>query len=422
MVSGGALKNLFPSYNSLVLFLIILSLGIGIPVYIFPSIGYKVSLTDLVLLVAFPAVVRSPSKDFKSFLKPLLPGFTLLIGLGISVFYHSTIENPLSIANWLKVVYMYIAMYTLLKMQKQNLALIYDSFNVLLWGTILFGIIGLVLVIFEVKTPLVWENQYYFGWSNFRLSALDGHPNGAAQVIFFSWVILVFNRYYKSHMAWIHVVIFGSLLLTGSKSILIYGSILLLYRYYYTKKIRILIPVAIVFISVNLFFSHYIPVTDKNRPYIIHMYAFGEPVAKAGGYDVYSTSYTVNKKAALEIFKQSPVLGIGSSNYIPKIREMKERDMYPSSCNYMQPHSTYTGVLARFGMIGFLGLLGMIILVYREVIRLKTDGIKTTFTIIFLCFLLEACTADFEYHHSLWFFMAWLATYFERASLAYDDK
>lgn len=419
MPSTSGLKN-FDSPQWF-LFILFISISIGIPVFQLKT--FELYLTDIVFILLFPMALlqyRFGGKRLK--LNRVDAGVMIFIFfISISILLHPAAVNW-SILGLLRVTGFYITARLILnncgQRTRQTMHL---SAKWCILLTVITGLLGLIIfILFDWSNPFVLVRDYYYGLVPIQLSGLDGHPNGAAQILFVGLLIFVFTGTFikKLYQPLIWLAIIG-LILTQAKSGLLYFAVAI---WIYTagndsfRLYRLFARFASVsLIFVYLLVSHFFPVKNNisaSEKNILPAYLdTSKVIHQTSDYTIYNTHYTTNKIAAWQCFRSHPWTGIGSRAYLPYIDSLQQVGEYPLSCRFKNPHCTYTGMLAKFGWIGFLGLSVLILVLVNALMKLKASGISLLFSSLFVVLLFDAFTSDLEYHKLIWFCIAWLADY-----------
>jgi hypothetical protein len=75
------------------------------------------------------------------------------------------------------------------------------------------------------------------------------------------------------------------------------------------------------------------------------------------GYALYPSIYLDLKKMAFRAFLDSEGVGVGGGNFNQYLLVVKSEGLYPKKFTVWDSHSTYFGVLAEYGLIGFFDCL-----------------------------------------------------------------
>ncbi|MEP7323961.1 MAG: hypothetical protein ABI761_18680 [Saprospiraceae bacterium] len=411
-------KYLPASLDQAILFMIIVSMAVGYPVFESRYGGKSISLTDIIIILSSPYVFYRlfHIKDLLSWKLSRGPNI-LLISFLIPILIHVPQDGVRSLFGWMRPAGLFVTVLTLfLEDYDRQLKVIYDAFVIALFMTLFVGFISIISYAFlDTSTSGVLIRPYYFGLWPVQLAGLDGHPNGAAQFIMISaGTIWFLNK--RMSKVWIICFAIPGLIATLSKSILIYTSVALgFFRRIKPETFlsKISFWISMLFIGCYLFFAHFYPVpTDKRDLKDLNSFIIeNQPVFKAGHYAFYETIYSANKIAAIQAFTSTPVSGIGPGNYIPFIQKLKLEGKYPDNNQFLNPHCTYTSLAAKFGLIGLIGLIICIANIFKSIQRIENNQLKTLFSAVYIIFVLDAITSDLEYARLFWFFNAWLCAH-----------
>jgi hypothetical protein len=419
----------WPKWEQVILFATIVSLGIGYPFFESAFGGKSVSLTDYLVIFFLPLIGWKYRKSLVTVImsKKIVPTYIFLSSLLIPIFFHLEGDGWVSVIGWLRPCMMFVFVVLLFREYKETENTVVMASWTLGLITSTVGLLGWVAaVLLNIENPFVHIRPYYLGIIPIQLSALDGHPNGAALVLFIIITVLYFlNRDAKTNKVVIAVGILG-MILTLSKSILIYSALVCLCITRGKRYSKVLINSVGVFILIlYLIFTHALPqqvkdVHQNNASFYIYSQ---KPLVEYMGLSLVKTPYLANKIAAVQIFLEHPWTGVGPRNFVPAMEQMKLNGSYPAESIYLSPHCTYTSVLARFGLIGFLGLIYYMWWIWSSIKTVKNRTLRSLFSIVYFCFGLEAINSDLEYSHLFWFFNAWLMTcLLHQSSSSYDHE
>lgn len=124
---------------------------------------------------------------------------------------------------------------------------------------------------------------------------------------------------------------------------------------------------------------------------------------------------------ALSMFREHPFLGVGAGTFTGQYPKYVDFKIEKNSCLRMKepigyvldPHNTYTGLLAEWGIIGlsaligvFIALIRMLILSYKRNESLLSDGARFSLLAGFIGFLFNALFIDVVMMRHLWLMMA----------------
>lgn len=403
--------------------MILVSMCIGYPIFESRIGGRAVALTDLLVLLYLPVLIyrtvfRATIPALKFWFGSAILLFTFLVAILVRV----PQDGFLSVLGWCRPALLFVTIIILLTADyAQQLKVIEAAFYTILALMILACFGGLFCYfILDIPTALVMIRPYYLGFWPIQSAGLDGHPNGAAQIIFLSFWCLMWLQGRPSNQHKLTPLVWLSLLTTFSKSLLIYLSVL----FYFTKpQKKGFWLVATFLIGTYLFLSHSYPVQDTKGLQQEHeLYLIPDaPLFKVGSYTFYQTTYSANKIASWSAFRSKPVFGVGPRNYLPYVEQLQRDGLYPSVCRFLNPHCTYTSILARFGMVGFGGLIFFIVSTYYMIRSVHDPRLRTLFAGFYLVMALDAVTSDLEYHRLFWFVNAWLMVHLSAQPLLAHD-
>ncbi len=398
------------------LVVLILSLGIGIPVIDTPS--FSITLTDGLVVLFFPLVLfLSWTNGIK--IKLTVPDCGVLffvLAFSISLISHLRYGIFLSVLGLTRVVLFYVLVKLLIQLSDAfALTTILKAFTGIIYLTVGTGVLGLLLFVFGISNPFIVARDYYYGLVPLQLSGLDGHPNGAAQILFVSALIIFFTRPDENKIPWMSLLVaLTGLILTQAKSNLLYLGISISIYLHWSNvslfKRRLGFSLSSGLILVYLVISHWFPVNNQYMEARIPAYLDTSSILLKGThFTVYHTHYTTNKIAAWTCFKDYPLMGIGPRNYLPFVDSLQQAGVYPEACRFKNLHSMFTGVLAKFGLTGFLGLIVLLISVFISLPGLPDPRLKILFSGLLMVMFFDGWTADMEYSRLMWLVIAWLA-------------
>lgn len=401
------------------LMLLILSLCIGIPILNTPS--FSISLTDGLVVLLLPVVLfRIWSNGIK--MRLALPDWGIIVfvlALSISLIFHFPQGMFLSVLGLTRVVLFYVLVKFLIHLTGVSvLNIFHKAFSGIIVLTAGTGLAGMILFAAGIPNPFILVREYYYGLVPVQWSGLDGHPNGAALLIFVSALIVFYTRPDKTK--WPTVILLISLLglmFTQVKSNLLYFAVAVSVSLAWSDssrlKLRLGYALSVVLILAYLLISHWFPVRNQDleaHKDQIPIYLDTSDIALQGKtYTIYPTHYTTNKRAAWTCFRSYPWTGIGPRKYLSYVDSLQRAGAYPAACRFKSPHCMYTGILAKFGWTGFLGLIVLIISVFITLINRPASGLRVLFSGLFTVMFFDGWTADMEYSKAMWFLIAWLA-------------
>jgi hypothetical protein len=272
--------------------------------------------------------------------------------------------------------------------------------------------IGLTLLTQDINIGVfqIFYSYPYFG-DLYRLKVLTNEPVMLVSILSIPfWIITaIINGKIKTNSinkrALILLIIIIGLMLLGTygKSLPFILAILILYFNTLVKNKKIIfVSLFASFLIISSILLTHIIVTQK--PFREkEVYGLAIPFLKIDNYYLYKSWYFVQKENALKEFIEHPYFGCGGGNLLNvinlKYKKMEETISRPA----YDPLSTYTGILAEYGISGFLTLLFLMFTIYKEVVRLPdSNGLKWIFICSFSYFMLEAISTDIQNFRHLW--------------------
>jgi len=272
--------------------------------------------------------------------------------------------------------------------------------------------IGLTLLTQDINIGVfqIFYSYPYFG-DLYRLKVLTNEPVMLVSILSIPfWIITaIINGKIKTNSinkrALILLIIIIGLMLLGTygKSLPFILAILILYFNTLVKNKKIIfVSLFASFLIISSILLTHIIVTQK--PFREkEVYGLAIPFLKIDNYYLYKSWYFVQKDNALKEFIEHPYFGCGGGNLLNvinlKYKKMEETISRPA----YDPLSTYTGILAEYGISGFLTLLFLMFTIYKEVVRLPdSNGLKWIFICSFSYFMLEAISTDIQNFRHLW--------------------
>jgi len=272
--------------------------------------------------------------------------------------------------------------------------------------------IGLTLLTQDINIGVfqIFYSYPYFG-DLYRLKVLTNEPVMLVSILSIPfWIITaIINGKIKTNSinkrALILLIIIIGLMLLGTygKSLPFILAILILYFNTLVKNKKIIfVSLFASFLIISSILLTHIMVTQK--PFREkEVYGLAIPFLNIDNYYLYKSWYFVQKENALKEFIEHPYFGCGGGNLLNvinlKYKKMEETISRPA----YDPLSTYTGILAEYGISGFLTLLFLMFTIYKEVVRLPdSNSLKWIFICSFSYFMLEAISTDIQNFRHLW--------------------
>lgn len=137
-------------------------------------------------------------------------------------------------------------------------------------------------------------------------------------------------------------------------------------------------------------------------------YFSGRSIFLNKDYELLETTHFLLKEMALKAFCENQLTGIGGGNFPGYLKEQQRAGLYPANLPIYEPHSTWFGVLAEHGVIGFLAFLlflGQSIRIsFREISRHSGEerAILTGAFVFLITLFVEAFSMDVLNFRHLW--------------------
>jgi O-antigen ligase len=252
------------------------------------------------------------------------------------------------------------------------------------WAYSFGGAQNLIIKFFDEHggfMPVSFFTFEYGATSVIRPSSLMGDPNFLAvflatlAIIGVDFIVKKFKE--EKRVDWIMI----GFLFLNLANIFVSGS---------RSGILVLIVEVVVYFSGNLLFKkQFFAVT-----------AFGNLFARFKDALTLKDASTIQHldfaKTAIEMFKQKPIFGVGIANYPYYFWEY-----FNSQAGFATPHSIYFQFLAETGLLGFIGLIGVIIYIAQNLIKNK----NILYLSIFAGFLVGNITYGYFMTPWVWFYI-----------------
>ena len=305
-----------------------------------------------------------------------------------------------------------------------------------IWGVIAIGGWLVTMATQEYSIFVLSIKSYPYLSNIYRAQALTGSPNMLLSFlmlgILFCWarlLLVVDHRFINSAALGLMAV---ALFLTFSRDVLIVFASMVIIHFLsrpatsQAKRSTRLMTLLTVFLTIAayLFLSH-IVVTSNNEVAIRELVSGeyikgGKPLLTFGGpdngYALYPSIYFELKKSAFRAFLDSKGMGLGGGSFNQYLSLLKSEGLYPTKFTEWDPHSTYFGVLAEHGLIGFLTVCGILTCLSRQsVLRLRSqehlDFVSIGLVGVFIAISLEAICVDVMNFRQYWILFAFAATF-----------
>jgi len=295
-----------------------------------------------------------------------------------------------------------------------------SSFILQLFLIIITLLLGLILLTQHINIGVfqIFYSYPYFG-DLYRLKVLTNEPVMLVSILSIPfWIIIALmdgkikvNSIKKRDLI-LSMVFIGLMLLgTFGKSLPFILAILFLYFISHLKsknKGIIFIRIFTAFFIISSILLTHIMVTKK--PFREkEVYGLAIPFLRIDNYYLYKSWYYVQKENAIKEFIEHPFFGCGGGNLLNVINLKYKESEETISRPVYDPLSTYTGILAEYGISGFLAFLFLMFTIYKEVVRLPdNNGLKWIFICSFSYFMLEAISTDIQNFRHLWILIGFL--------------
>ena len=382
-----------------------------------PIVNSKIQIPEIIfvilILLFIPKLTWANWKNIKMTALDKAIILWFLIGI-INLIIHFNVTTFLELSGQFYLFCLYfLIQFIFFNSQAKEIELFFaKAFITQLALIIITLFIGLTLLTQDINIGVfqIFYSYPYFG-DLYRLKVLTNEPVMLVSILSIPfWIIIVLMKR-KIEMIPINkwgiillIIIIGLMLLsTYGKSLPFILAILILYFNTLVKNKKIIfVSLFASFLIISSILLTHIIVTQK--PFREkEVYGLAIPFLKIDNYYLYKSWYFVQKENALKEFIEHPYFGCGGGNLLNvinlKYKKMEETISRPA----YDPLSTYTGILAEYGISGFLTLLFLMFTIYKEVVRLPdSNGLKWIFICSFSYFMLEAISTDIQNFRHLW--------------------
>ena len=382
-----------------------------------PIVNSKIQIPEIIfvilILLFIPKLTWANWKNIKMTALDKAIILWFLIGI-INLIIHFNVTTFLELSGqfYLFCLYFLIQFIFFNSQAKEIELFLAKAFITQLALIIIILFIGLTLLTQDINIGVfqIFYSYPYFG-DLYRLKVLTNEPVMLVSILSIPfWIITaIINGKIKTNSinkrALILLIIIIGLMLLGTygKSLPFILAILILYFNTLVKNKKIIfVSLFASFLIISSILLTHIIVTQK--PFREkEVYGLAIPFLKIDNYYLYKSWYFVQKENALKEFIEHPYFGCGGGNLLNvinlKYKKMEETISRPA----YDPLSTYTGILAEYGISGFLTLLFLMFTIYKEVVRLPdSNGLKWIFICSFSYFMLEAISTDIQNFRHLW--------------------
>jgi len=384
-----------------------------------PIVNNKIQIPEIIfvilILLFIPKLKWANWKNIKMTTLDKAIMLWLLIGtINLFIFFNVTTFVELSGQFYLFCLY-FLIQFIFFNSKPKEIELFFTTAFLLQLALIIITLfIGLILLTQYINIGVfqIFYSYPYFG-NIYRLKVLTNEPVMLVSILSIPfWIITVLMKR-KIEMIpikkWgvILLLILTGLMLSGTfgKSLPFMLAILFIYFITYLKnknKGTIFIKIIASFLILSSIFLTHVIVSKK--PFREkEVYGLAIPFLKIADFYLYKSWYYVQKENAIKEFIEHPYFGCGGGNLLNVINLKYKKTEGTILRPAYDPLSTYTGILAEYGILGFLALLFLIFTIYKEVLRLPdSNGLKWIFIFSFTYFMLEAISTDIQNFRHLW--------------------
>lgn len=406
-----------------------------------PYVGNKVQLPELMFLgVLFGLFL---SNGFHAFLFPSAwqkmsgafrwekSSILLLSAFLVSMLFHFSLTTIIELTGlaYLFVTALLIQIYALRRPSFEDfipsvfarLSLLLAIVNLMLMGLYLGGI----------SLPGDWVEVKYIPFLGNCPRIRGAMPSPALLANLMSvGLFFVVSRKDKGilHFFKLALIILG-LVLTFSKSlILIFPLALALFiRVYVGKKRYWFFNTLVFFFAIVLIlFTHFVPLPSQEIDETEASYLSEEVWIRTDHWQLRGASYWMLKKAIWITFSEAPLVGVGPGRFRQHLAGLQDKGQYPGELPLYDPHSTFFGILAEGGIIGWAALVfwGVVLFgMIRSLIRRsppEKQGLYWSLLAFFLLIFVESMFTDILNFRHMWILLGLLA--FEYKTVLHDRK
>ena len=291
----------------------------------------------------------------------------------------------------------------------------------------LTGVIGFRFGYINIDTSLTIKRAFpYLTGNIFQAKGFTSSPNMLASIIMIG-ILLQFKKINSNQsLRKIYDIFFLAILILGftvtfSKTVicLLIGIILTCYSEDTSLIVNIRrLPAGLIITILFIFniLSTHLTILEKPRnPGLLKGDYIGGPVIlDEVRFSIYPTGYWLLKKISIQAVNQFFPWGLGPGKFNKFAFKTNMNDEYPTFTPYPDPHSTYLGTLAEFGLLGFFALAGMIFMIKKrskEVSNFKSnnESIFSAIPIIFIVAGIEAISTDIMNFRHYWILLSLLS-------------
>jgi hypothetical protein len=382
-----------------------------------PLVNSKIQVTEIIFVILILMVIpKLPWANWKNIKMTALDKaiiLWLLIGI-INLILHLNLTTFIEFFGQFYLFCLYfLIQFIFFNSKTREIELFFTTAFLLQLALIIITLfMGLTLLTQDINIGVfqIFYSYPYFG-DLYRLKVLTNEPVMLVSILSIPfWIIIVLMKRkiemipIKKWGVILLIIIIGLMFLsTYGKSLPFILAILILYFITLVKNKKIIfVRLFASFLIISSIILTHIIVTQK--PFREkEVYGLAIPFLKIDNYYIYKSWYYVQKENAIKEFIEHPYFGCGGGNLLNvislKYKKTEETILRP----VYDPLSTYTGILAEYGISGFLTLLLLMFTIYKEVVRFPdSNGLKWIFICSFSYFMLEAISTDIQNFRHLW--------------------
>lgn len=287
----------------------------------------------------------------------------------------------------------------------------------------LTGIFGVFSSLIGFPSLMADESlDYPYLGTVFRAQGFTHTP--AMMVSIFSIVVVIAAADVKAWLSrkWIvfaFILMLFATLLTLSRSmvLLFWGLGLLVFCQKKGFSRRIFTFTALATALIMTIGTHFIFISknDPKLPALLNtQFTSNRVLFEQGNFQVLETCYLSMKQAAVVLWREKPLFGIGTGNFTEGVERLKISGIYPKKLPNFEPHSAYLGTLAENGIFGAVALLLFFGLLWQRTNRfenVKTDMFAVALLICLTIVLIESLALDTMNFRHFWLLFALIWAY-----------
>jgi len=334
--------------------------------------------------------------------------YIILIFPIISILQLAFFQNKLSLVGLLSSIYLFLIYFVFKTLMHNGYKKI--IFNYIIFSGAIasfFAILGWLFIQFEIKTNLILVYEYPFriGQSG-RSTSFFETPNSLFLFLILPFFFSLYNFIKELNIknSIIFIFIAFALMLTFSKSIIIILGLIPYFIFYKVKnKITIYSKIFLIFLSIIYLVISNVIILDKSSNLYNQMFnkTYVNPergiLYENSEILITRTNYYEAKVKSLELIKASPFIGKGFNSFANY-----KNEKYPNLIG--RPHSTYFGMFAENGILGFIFVILLFYYSYRK--TLFKNNMSIPFNIICIFLIIDGFNTDLLYTKIFWIFFA----------------